>query len=574
MKQTLTKLGGALFVLLFLVTSSAKAEWKDIHVDLTNKKLTQGTEADAQYNWVNGGDYIGIAVDGGGAVSRVAKNDASAVCQLKGKWHSTNYGWVNTEIIVPVEGSVKISIGNVPTYGGDVVVKNSSSITVASCNNNTGSLWNSTTNKEQVCVAYYTGDATTLTITGGNYLTYFAIEETDYVPNNKTATFSIGTSGASGIVPDAIIKDINSSNTFTIPSNFTLYKEGHTLTGWNDGSADYNIGDTYTISDDVTFTPLFMANTKTLDDRTSEVTVHWNFRTDQGVPSFSTSSGIIVGQADINGTPIDIKLDISGGTFATNQSEQWARVANVNFTVPVRKGSVFRTYQMNNTSLGTFDGVSGGTVTSNILSYNYTGDASSMVAGLNDANWYRYIEVTYPVISISPAKEFTTYCCASPLDFSNVDGLEAYVVTGSTTTTITLAQVTKVPAGTGLILKKTGSAASYNVPVGTATLLAETNKLVGVTSATSFTAGDYLLSDGKFIKGTAGTLAAGKAYLPAANVTAGAHELLLDFGGTTGIQQVESANIKIEGYYNLNGQRVAQPTKGLYIVNGKKVIMK
>jgi hypothetical protein len=26
--------------------------------------------------------------------------------------------------------------------------------------------------------------------------------------------------------------------------------------------------------------------------------------------------------------------------------------------------------------------------------------------------------------------------------------------------------------------------------------------------------------------------------------------------------------------YNLNGQRVAQPTKGLFIVNGKKVVIK
>ena len=28
------------------------------------------------------------------------------------------------------------------------------------------------------------------------------------------------------------------------------------------------------------------------------------------------------------------------------------------------------------------------------------------------------------------------------------------------------------------------------------------------------------------------------------------------------------------GVYNLNGQRVNQPTKGLYIVNGRKVVIK
>jgi len=564
MKQTFTKLlGGALFALLFLMPSSVQAEWTDIKLDFTNGAFLNSAETSVI--------TVGVLADG----TRTTADDANAIATITGKFHSNEHGLANFSSTIPniPAGIYKISMGTC-AWGGDVTIKKGST-TLETFNTNTGVCYHQNKANNIAFTVIVLDEVSTLTVSGGSYTPYFAVEETDYVPNNKTATFSIGETGATGVVPASITKDINIETTFTIPSNFTLYKEGHTLTGWNDGSADYNIGDTYTISDDVTFTPLFMPNTKTLDDRTSEVTVHWNFRTDQGVPSFSTNSGIIVGQADINGTPIDIKLVISGGTFATNQNNQWARVANVNFTVPVRKGSVFRTYQMNNTSLGTFDGVSGGTVTSYILSYNYTGDASSMVAGLNDANWYQYIEVTYPVISISPAKEFTTYCSTSPLDFSNVDGLEAYVVTGSTTTTITLAQVTKVPAGTGLILKKTGSAASYNVPVGTATSLAETNKLVGVTTATTFKEGDYILSNGTFIRGTAGTLAAGKAYLPAANVPAGSHELLLDFGGTTGIAEMKAVRTIEDGkFYNLAGQQVATPAKGLYIVNGKKVIIK
>ena len=43
----------------------------------------------------------------------------------------------------------------------------------------------------------------------------------------------------------------------------------------------------------------------------------------------------------------------------------------------------------------------------------------------------------------------------------------------------------------------------------------------------------------------------------------------------TGIEDaVKSEEISDKSYYNLNGQRVAQPAKGLYIVNGKKVIIK
>lgn len=377
-----------------------------------------------------------------------------------------------------------------------------------------------------------------------------------------------------GIAPTPQSIDINTS--FTIPQNYTLYKEGYTLTGWTDGETTFNVGSAYTMTKTVyELTPNFTPNSKSLDDRTEAVTVRWEFRKNEGVP-FVSGSAFLVGQANIDGIPLDMKItiDASKGKF-DNSNGDWAQVnPTTYFTIPVRKGSLFSSFTMSNTAKGSFDGVETGTNNGNNLEYTYSGTNSSMVVGLGACTWYKYIDVTYPVIAISPAKEFTTFCSTSPLDFTSVDGLEAYVVTGSTTTAITLAKVTKVPANTGLILKKTGSAASYNVPVGTATSLAETNKLVGVTEATAFTDGDYLLSDGKFIKGTAGTLAAGKAYLPVANVTAGAHELLLDFGGTTGIHQIESAKQRVGGYYNLAGQRVAQPRKGLYIVNGKKVVIK
>lgn len=48
-------------------------------------------------------------------------------------------------------------------------------------------------------------------------------------------------------------------------------------------------------------------------------------------------------------------------------------------------------------------------------------------------------------------------------------------------------------------------------------------------------------------------------------------------GNVTGIAQISAdgqMNLEEGAFYNLNGQRVANPTKGLYIVNGKKVIVK
>ena len=48
-----------------------------------------------------------------------------------------------------------------------------------------------------------------------------------------------------------------------------------------------------------------------------------------------------------------------------------------------------------------------------------------------------------------------------------------------------------------------------------------------------------------------------------------------DEGETTSLREVRGLKADVRGdFYNLNGQRVAQPTKGLYIVNGRKVVIK
>lgn len=55
-----------------------------------------------------------------------------------------------------------------------------------------------------------------------------------------------------------------------------------------------------------------------------------------------------------------------------------------------------------------------------------------------------------------------------------------------------------------------------------------------------------------------------------------AKALVVDFGeGTTGILNVDAEGNIYEGQiYNLAGQRVNMTQKGLYIVNGKKVLIK
>lgn len=202
-----------------------------------------------------------------------------------------------------------------------------------------------------------------------------------------------------------------------------------------------------------------------------------------------------------------------------------------------------------------------------------------------------YVEVYGDVssVTIAPAYTYTTFCSDKALDFTDVVGLEAYAVTAvdKNAPSVTLTKQTKVPAGEGLIIKKTDSeaSASYNVPV-IASADAITNKLVGVTTATAINNENgykhyILVSDDEFQEATEGsTLAAGKAYLrlsieEAPDLSAASRAFNFVIGeDATGIKAIEKAQQSNGECYNLAGQRVAQPTKGLYIVNGKKVIIK
>ena len=145
-------------------------------------------------------------------------------------------------------------------------------------------------------------------------------------------------------------------------------------------------------------------------------------------------------------------------------------------------------------------------------------------------------------------------------------------------TGLTLHEVTNriVDANTPVILKSTGN------PVMTKTSSAsgdsQDNSLVGTTAEMTGAAGNiYVLNNGTqgvgFYKLKAtepyGTIGANKAYL---QTNSAAREFFL-FDEATGIESIDHSPLTIDhSVYDLQGRRVAQPTKGLYIVNGKKVI--
>ena len=76
--------------------------------------------------------------------------------------------------------------------------------------------------------------------------------------------------------------------------------------------------------------------------------------------------------------------------------------------------------------------------------------------------------------------------------------------------------------------------------------------------------GFYKLKSGKKI-------GFGKAYLSGSNAPS---YLNFDESETTSINAIDNGQLTVDVYYDLQGRRVAHPTKGMYIVNGKKVIIK
>ena len=213
----------------------------------------------------------------------------------------------------------------------------------------------------------------------------------------------------------------------------------------------------------------------------------------------------------------------------------------------------------------------------------YSFDIYKYVAG--NATYSNYCTTVVPAtVTVNiPDSHYGTYCSEYALDFSG-SGVDAYTAAyDEAKGKVVLTRIADgiVPAKTGVVLYSE-TKGEQDIPTTTTTNTIDVdNEMVGVTVQTPVayhpdSKYNYILQEGKFKKATGASLRANRAYLSTTyNVSAsGAPELDLVFGDeTTGIQSIERT-INDNQYYTLDGRRVAQPTKGLYIVNGKKVVIK
>ena len=231
--------------------------------------------------------------------------------------------------------------------------------------------------------------------------------------------------------------------------------------------------------------------------------------------------------------------------------------------------------------------ISGLSVGNHTLSV-YFGPLDGLYDSNSGNNFVAKFTVPSTVGGTISASGWNTFSSNYNLNLSSVTNGKAFVASAASGSTVTLTSVEDkiVAAGTGLMIKGSPDAAFTISVTAAAATFSGTNKLVGLPNGGTVTkaSNNYVFgwkdaaSPGFYYidsESSEPTLDAGKSYLHTDSPLSA--RLFIDFeenGDVTGIANVNS-NKEFNGdFYNLSGQKVQNPTKGLYIVNGKKAIIK
>lgn len=203
----------------------------------------------------------------------------------------------------------------------------------------------------------------------------------------------------------------------------------------------------------------------------------------------------------------------------------------------------------------------------------------------NNSSAFTFEEVTYPnTINFNAAQNINgvSHIATFSAPFATIipaDVKAYYVSAKGTEATMTAIDAKAIPANQGVILtSETGDAVTM-VPAASETAATITGNQLGHSAgaAKTLTAGEgYILGNGTegtaFYPCKAGSLPSNKAYLLG---NGGENAIVMNFGNAvTGINTIAAPASAKAPIFDLSGRRVVKATKGLYIQNGKKVIVK
>ena len=229
-----------------------------------------------------------------------------------------------------------------------------------------------------------------------------------------------------------------------------------------------------------------------------------------------------------------------------------------------------------------------GTVTvDKTLTLTSTGDANVKTFTMPSSNVTISAEFELAPINLTANEgatgEYWATFFSNASNYQAPEGTQVFKV-NLTGTAIEMTEITDriVKSGQGVVLKKTASGSitmtptssnssddySGNSLTGTMTNITNPGNAYVLNYKAATGAGFYKLS-------ASGTIGANKAYLTYSGGGSSAPSFFGFDGNTTSINEVRGKMEDVSGeYYDLQGRRVSQPAKGLYIVNGKKVIIK
>ena len=204
---------------------------------------------------------------------------------------------------------------------------------------------------------------------------------------------------------------------------------------------------------------------------------------------------------------------------------------------------------------------------------------------MNRSCYYQFEEVEYPnTITFHDAQNINgvSHIATFSAPFATIipAGVKAYYVSAKgAEATMTAIDAQAIPANQGVILTSESGAAATMVPAAGETAATITGNQLGHSAgaARSLTAGEgYILGNGTegtaFYPCKAGSLPINKAYLLGNGESSA---IVMNFGNAvTGINTIAAPASAKAPIFDLSGRRVVKATKGLYIQNGKKVIVK